>query len=225
MNSEQLAAIERLRELEKKATPGEWVVDEAKRTFNLTKIYAPSDFVGSNFINKDADLICALRNDGMPLIEALQQSLSEAQADARVFSGSYNALAVDFGRLREENERLKEELQDTQDDKLYVDSESQMLINENNQLKAENERLRDLLKDACTDLGRMTLLRDKFYCEMEAAQTETVFAKRERDALQARIDGALAALQRKPKLGESTWRALDQGLVYAIKILTGEGEA
>lgn len=113
MSPEQIAAIERLRELEKKATPGEWVVDEAKRTFNLTKIYAPSDFVGSNFINKDADLICALRNDGMPLIEALQQSLSEAQADARVFSGSYNALAEDFGRLKEENERLKSEAERT----------------------------------------------------------------------------------------------------------------
>jgi len=43
----------------------------------------------------------------LPLIEALQQSLSEAQADARVFSGSYNALAEDFGRLKEENERLR----------------------------------------------------------------------------------------------------------------------
>jgi len=52
----------------------------------------------------------------------------------------------------------------------------------------------------------------------------------ERDALQARVDGALAALGEtsKPALGESFWRALDKMVAAqnkAIKILTGEGES
>jgi len=46
--------------------------------------------------------------DALPLLREMAQALSEAQADARVFSGSYNALAEDFGRLKEENERLRE---------------------------------------------------------------------------------------------------------------------
>ncbi len=189
MTSEQLAAIERLKQV-------------------LNNKTISIDYEGT-------------LHEALPLIEALQQSLSEAQADARVFSGSYNALAVDFGRLREENERLKEELQDTQDDKLYVDSESQMLINENNQLKADNERLRDLLKDACTDLGRMTLLRDKFYCEMETVQTETVFAKKEIERLRAGIDRALAELNNFMLGAEID----ERDVTAAIEILTGEGEA
>lgn len=209
MNSEQLAAIERLKQV-----------------------------LNDNTISIDYE---GTLHEALPLIEALQQSLSEAQADARVFSGSYSALAEDFGRLKE-----------------------------------ENERLRDLLKDACTDLGRMTLLRDKFYCEMETAQTETVFAKKEierlragitvaafaesgaknadsvremigavnsiekslkeaqaeRDALQARIDGALMPLKSVAVVarhwakysGSADKSDLGCVVVKAIEILTGEGE-
>lgn len=98
MTSEQLAAIERLRELEKKATPGEWDVSGAIYINGVFDLFQNAH---------DSTFIETLRNDGMPLIEALQKALSEAQADARVFSGSYNALAVDFGRLKEENERLR----------------------------------------------------------------------------------------------------------------------
>lgn len=165
MTPEQMAAIERLRELDRRVGYWQWGQDEQFSHHVLYDdgfCFSVCETESADALPTHADFIVTLRNEALPLIEALQ---------------------------------------------------------------AENERLRDLLKDACTALGRMTLLRDKFYCEMETAQTETVFAKRERDALQARIDGALAALQRKPKLGESTWRALDQGLVYAIKILTGEGEA
>lgn len=54
-------------------------------------------------------------------------------------------------------------------------------------------------------------------------------AQAERDALQARVDGALVALGEtsKPALGESFWRALDNMVAAqnkAIEILTGEGE-
>ena len=54
--------------------------------------------------------------------------------------------------------------------------------------------------------------------------------KAERDTLQARVDGALAALGEtsKPALGESFWRALDKMVAAqnkAIEILTGEGES
>lgn len=129
MSSEQVAAIERLRELEN--SDEHW----------------------------DDDKIQAAFDEALPLIEALQQSLSEAQADARVFSGSYNALAVDFGRL-------KEELQETQDDKLYVDSESQMLINENNQLKAENERLKSEAER--TDKAFSKTLKDLTFSKRES---------------------------------------------------------
>lgn len=75
MNSEQLAAIERLKQV-----------------------------LNDNTISIDYE---GTLHEALPLIEALQQSLSEAQADARVFSGSYNALAEDFGRMKEENERLR----------------------------------------------------------------------------------------------------------------------
>lgn len=109
MNSEQVAAIERLRELEKKATHGQWFTDpEFEESLTaMVKSNECEDLIFGACDWPDADLICALRNDGMPLIEALQQSLSEAQADARVFSGSYSALAEDFGRMKEENERLR----------------------------------------------------------------------------------------------------------------------
>jgi len=167
MNSEQVAAIERLRELEKKATPGEWWIEEHDGELyadppnpSIDLVSGPDgDFVGVLDSDNDQQFVCALRNDGMPLIEALQQSLSEAQADARVFSGSYNALAVDFGRL-------KEELQETQDDKLYVDSESQMLINENNQLKAENERLKSEAER--TDKAFSKTLKDLTFSKRES---------------------------------------------------------
>ncbi len=104
MTSEQIAAIERLRELEKHVLPLNWQVDETNEE-NI--VDSNGLFVAETCSDDDAALIVALRNDGMPLIEALQQSLSEAQADARVFSNSYNALAEDFGRLKEENERLR----------------------------------------------------------------------------------------------------------------------
>lgn len=84
MNSEQVAAIERLR-------------DHFKYLSKLDDSAIETESLGY--------LDCA--KIALPLIEALQQSLSEAQADARVFSGSYNALAEDFGRLKEENERLR----------------------------------------------------------------------------------------------------------------------
>lgn len=58
-----------------------------------------------------------------------------------------------------------------------------------------------------------------------AAEQRAEHFKAERDALQAMVDGALVALQRKPKLGESTWRVVDRALAEAIKILTGEGES
>ena len=204
MSSEQVTAIERLRELDRRVGYWQWGQDEQFSHHVLYDdgfCFSVCETDSADALPTHAEFIVTLRNEALPLIEALQQSLSEAQADARVFSGSYNALAVDFGRLKEENERLKEELQDTQDDKLYVDSESQMLINENNQLKAENERLRDLLKDACTDLGRMTLLRDKFYCEMETAQTEAVFANREIERLRAGIGRALENLKDADAIG------------------------
>lgn len=63
---------------------------------------------------------------------------------------------------------------------------------------------------------------DYFEQQMQLAQAE-------RDALQARVDGALAALQesKQPALGQSFWRAVDKMVAdqnKAIKILTGEGE-
>ena len=185
MTSEQVAAIERLRELEKKATPGEWKHNSSDYVFT-GEDGEDGDLIADFSCGMDRDkiLTCALRNDGMPLIEALQQSLSEAQADARVFSGSYNALAEDFGRLKE-----------------------------------ENERLRDLLKDACADLGRMTLLRDKFYCEMETAQTETVFAKKEIERLRAGIAKAVYALGNSEPYADKLNEALKDSPDFGLQLL------
>lgn len=55
-------------------------------------------------------------------------------------------------------------------------------------------------------------------------------ARAERDALQARVDRVLAALQesKQPALGQSFWRAMDKMVAAqnkAIEILTGEGES
>lgn len=95
----------RLRDLEKHVLHLNWQVDE---TNDENIVDSNGLFIAETCSDDDAALIVALRNEALPLIEALQQSLSESQADARVFSGSYNALAVDFGRLKEENERLRE---------------------------------------------------------------------------------------------------------------------
>ena len=93
MTPEQLAAIERLRELEKKATPGEWVYQESvcgvllpprkKLPANQQqiKIYPAHDssFTAQN--KENLNFIATLRNDGMPLIEALQAENERLRAD------------------------------------------------------------------------------------------------------------------------------------------------
>ena len=74
MNSEQLAAIERLRELEKKATPGEWFTDpEFEHSLTaLCRATGREDILFGACDWPDADYICALRNEALPLIEDLQ---------------------------------------------------------------------------------------------------------------------------------------------------------
>lgn len=75
MNSEQQrAAIERLRELEKKATPGEWFTDpEFEHSLTaLCRATGREDILFGACDWPDADYICALRNEALPLIEDLQ---------------------------------------------------------------------------------------------------------------------------------------------------------
>jgi len=76
MNSKQLAAIERLRELEKKATPGKWEFKEypSSTTSEYVGIMTSPDIEDMlNGRDCDVALSCALRNEALPLIEALQQ--------------------------------------------------------------------------------------------------------------------------------------------------------
>lgn len=187
MSPEQIAAIERLRELDRRVGYWQWGQDEQFSHHVLYDdgfCFSVCETDSADALPTHAEFIVTLRNEALPLIEALQQALSEAQADARVFSGSYNALAEDFGRLKE-----------------------------------ENERLRDLLKDACTDLGRMTLLRDKFYCEMETAQTETVFAKKEIERLREGIGRALAKMKGIADCAEQLEESAEQEFFGAIEEL------
>jgi hypothetical protein len=110
MTPEQQAAIERLRELEAKATPGPWKFEYSNYQQISGDYASPSwikidnkEFLEENgkyygneicFFNQDlfqsdyddGDLLVALRNDGLPLIEALaaeNERLTQALADLR----------------------------------------------------------------------------------------------------------------------------------------------
>ena len=85
MNSEQLAAIERLRELEKKATPGEWWIDESGEICSAVPLENKLD--KRNIVNQS--FICALRNEALPLLREMTQALSEAKAENVGLKGQF----------------------------------------------------------------------------------------------------------------------------------------
>lgn len=193
MTSEQVAAIERLRELEKKATPGEWWVDESGEICTAVPLDKNNQVDKQNIVNQA--FICALRNKAFPLLQEMQAEIeylkSEDQRTDRAFSKALKDLVL----AKRESKRFGNQMV--------------LAVNKNCELQAENERMRAGIKDVAAKFAEMTDLRDHYYYEMETAQTETVFAKKEIERLRAGIGRALGELEAgKPGDAESILEAL-----------------
>lgn len=151
--------IERLAELEAKATPGEWEgYDLSFCDHFLEQIISccngEKQILSLKHENSENNqqLICALRNEALPLLREMQ---------------------------------------------------------------AEIERLREGLKTMAQNFAEMEKLRSQFYTEKEQAETALLFANRERDTLQKRVDRAVDLLK----------KGYGIDITEAIKILTREGES
>jgi len=94
MNSEQQAAIERLRELEKTAICANW--EKLESEMGLCEIKAGRNIIAKNVHDDDAALIVALRNEAIPLLIAL---------------------AAENKRLRSERDEINAELNEELDGK------------------------------------------------------------------------------------------------------------
>lgn len=114
----------------------------------------------------DISFACAFCNETLPLIEAL---------------------AAENERLQEERDLLSEMLSDSQ-----IDRANKSDVIES--ITAENERLRVGIKDMAQKYAGLENVKNHIYSEKEDVETALHFAQSERDALQARIDGALRYL-------------------------------
>lgn len=134
--------IERLAELEGKASIENWWIDPISEDIlcPCSMNADEPDLIGKTETKENARLIVALRNEALPLLREMAKALSEAMA--------------------------------------------------------ENERLREGIKDVAAKFAEMTDLRNHFYYEMETAQTQEVFAKREIKRLRKGITKAVKHLQR-----------------------------
>ncbi len=110
MNSEQQAAIERLRELEAKATPGEWEGYDLSFCDQLIEQRISSDKGEMPVLSLDREnsennqqFICALRNEALPLIEALAAENKRLNAD---YQQALFALALNRKQCNELEDQL-----------------------------------------------------------------------------------------------------------------------
>lgn len=136
MNEQQHAAIERLKELEKQASHSNWEIGLASK-FICSRDKDTGIFHAVGDINRieDSRLVCALRNDGMPLLEALAT----------------------------ENERLRQGLKDTAEKYAEMEKLRSQFYTEKEQAETallfanrENERLRAGVEKAIKDLKHIS---------------------------------------------------------------------
>lgn len=143
--------IEMLAELEGKATPGEWTIDEGEGR-SLAKIYAAADFVGDNFIPTDAAFIVKLRNDALPLLREMAQALSEARAENEQLRNDLFQAAAAFAESGAQNAEsvrsvidaaglMEKALSEAQADARVFSNSYNALAEDFGRLKEDNERL------------------------------------------------------------------------------------
>lgn len=170
MNSEQQrAAIERLRELEKKATPGEWWIDESGEICSAVPLENKLD--KRNIVNQS--FICALRNEALPLLREMTQALSEAKAENVGLKGQFldHAETDSYLRMVKYAAHVKDLYRWEKEQKEAVQAE-------NDRLKADAERTDKAFSKALKDLvlakreskrfGNQVVLAVNKGCELQA---------------------------------------------------------
>lgn len=141
------------------------------------------------------------------LSREMEQSTGMSQRERELFNQCEN--------LKAERDALQAELSSLKTDMFVLNNDMGYTTGILDDVLKQRDALRAELEDV--DNERINVIADAEAVLRESAKKQ--------DALQARVDRALAALQRKPKLGESTWRVVDRAFADAIKILTGEGES
>ena len=146
--------IERLAELEAKASPGPWEYESQESSFsNEICGYMTKPNIEDMLNGKDCDvaLSCALRNDALTLLREMAQALSEARAENE--------------RLKADAERTDKAFSKTLKDLVLANRESKrfgnqmvLAVNKVCELQAENERLRE-------GIGRAYRLLYGFQCD------------------------------------------------------------